>query len=264
MIRIILLWSVLSGLAWAQALKPDDPWTPYREHRWVEAEQALAGVHTWRAQMAAGWAACKLKACERALLYFRQASWFAHTDRERAEALLNLGNAFYRLGRYAEAVDSFENALVYQPDHHAARNNLAVAQNTLRHWLAQQRLKFGQGGGKRRVEDNFAFAGGQKPAGKGERDLWDNRIDSLRDRGPDLVSGQKALETNESASPVAQLRQAARLDPLTRARLVERFTQQLSQLQDDQWALQQRLFEREEGFEAAQPKPHDIKGAAPW
>ncbi len=249
--------------AWAQPHQ-SDLWQAYQEHRWAEAEQALAGVHTWRAQMAAGWAACRLKGCERSLLYFRQAVWFARTDRQRAEALLNLGNAFYRLGRYAEAVDSFANALVYQPDFKAARNNLAVAENALRHWLAQQRLKFGRGGGKRKAEDSFAFAGGQKPAGNGQRDAWDNRIDSLRDRGPDLVSGQQALEMRDSNSPQAQLARARKLDTLARARLVERFTRHLSRLRDDQWALQMRLFERAEGFEAAQDHPHDIKGAAPW
>lgn len=261
--RAWLLWAMLLGVAWAQPSQVD-PWQVYREHRWVEAEQALASIHTWRAQMAAGWAACQLKACERSLLYFRQAVWFAPTAQQRAEALLNLGNAFYTLGRYAEAVDSFGNALVYMPNHAAARNNLAVAKNALQRWLAQQRLKSEQRDRQPAAEEDFAFAGGQKPAGKGAIDVWDNRIDSVRDRGPDLVSGQKALADERAALPTVQLQQAARLDPLTRAQLVERFTQQLSQLQDKQWTLQRRLFEREEGFEAAQTQPHNIKGAAPW
>lgn len=257
------LWAMLLGVAWAQPSQVD-PWQAYREHRWVAAEQALASIHSWRAQMAAGWSACQLKACERSLRYFRQAAWFARTAQQRAEALLNLGNAFYKLGRYAEAVDSFDNALIYQPNNRAVRNNLAVAKSARQRWLVQQRLKSEQGKRQQAVEDDFAFAGGQKPAGKGERDVWDNRIDSVRDRGPDLVSGQKALADERALPPTVQLQQAARLDPLTRAQLVERFTQQLSQLQDKQWTLQRRLFEREEGFEAAQTQPHNIKGAAPW
>ncbi|WP_294949481.1 tetratricopeptide repeat protein [Sulfurivirga sp.] len=249
---------MVSVSAWAQ----QDPWQAYREHRWQAALQDLAGEQDWRAQMAAGLAAWKLKQYGQAILLFRQAVWLGRTDRQRAQALLNLGDAFYADGQLAAAVETFEQALIYQPDFTAARQNLETARAALQQWLAQQRRKKPDLGTKRLNED-FAFAGGRKPVGGKTRDEWDNRVGRHGDHGPDLLAADAGLQ-HEAVTPMGQLRQAERMPPLEQAQRVERFTQRLSQLQDAQWALQQRLFEREEGFEAAQSAPHDIKGAAPW
>lgn len=246
----------------------DDPWQPYREHDWVAAEKALAGVENWRAQMAAGTAAYRLHAFDRAMTYFRQAAWLAETDSQRAQALLNLGNTFYRLTRYAEAVETFSQALVYAPRWDKAKNNLKVAQNAYVHWLAQQKMQGGgQGLGTQRVADDFAFAGGRKPRGGEGGGGWsDNAGKPSKRNGQPLARSWGLGSGQDSEIPPLMAQQADVLlaDTLTRSRWVEALRPHLRKLDDRQWALQQRLFEREENFPAAQKQPHAIEGAAPW
>ncbi|SIO18011.1 Tetratricopeptide repeat-containing protein [Sulfurivirga caldicuralii] len=258
---LILAMSVLP--VWA-----DDLWQPYRQHDWVVAEKTLAGVENWRAQMAAGAAAYRLHAFERAMAYFRQAAWLAESDAQRAQALLNLGNTFYRLKRYAEAVETFQQALVYAPQWDKAQNNLKVAQNAYVHWLAQQKMRgSGEALGTQQVADNFAFAGGRKPKASQGGGGWSDNAGKPSKRNGQPLARTWGLETgSDSRIPPLMAPQAETLlaDALTRSRWVEALRPTVRKLEDNQWALQQRLFEREENFPAAQKQPHAIEGAAPW
>ncbi len=260
---LILLMTLYVLPSWA-----GDPWQPYRAHDWVAAEKALAGVERWRAQMAAGAAAYRLHAFERAMTYFREAAWLAKTDAQRAQALLNLGNTFYRLKRYAEAVETFQQALLYAPQWDEAQNNLKVAQNAYVHWLAQQKMRGGgEGMGTQQVIDNFAFAGGRKPkVSEGGGGWSDNAGKSSKRNGQPLARSWGLGSGQDSEIPPLMAPQAETLltDALTRSRWVEALRPALRKLDDNQWALQQRLFEREENFPAAQKQPHAIEGAAPW
>jgi len=263
--RMMMAWLLLAVCLAAQA---EDPWRAYRQHDWVAAEKALAGIENWRAQMAAGAAAYRLHAFDRAVGYFRQAAWLACTDRQRAEALLNLGNAFYRLERYGEAVETFRQALLYAPAWAQARNNLQVARNAYTHWLAQQKMKgSGEGLGTQKYAEDFAFAGGRKPkASEGGGGWSDNADKPVRGQSQPLARRWGLESGADSAIPPLMAPQAEKLlaDTLVRSRWVEALRPRLRRLDDAQWALQQRLFEREENFPAAQQQPHAIEGAAPW
>ena len=261
-------WLLLSGLLITLAAWAGDPWQPYRQHDWVAAEKALAGVESWRAQMAAGAAAYRLHAFDRAMGYFRQAAWLADNDQQRAQALLDLGNTFYRMQRYAEAVETFEQALIYAPEWAQANNNLQVAKNAYVHWLAQQKMQGGgEGLGRQQVADDFAFAGGRKPKVSEGGGGWSDNAGKPAKRAdqPLARSWGLALGRDNRIPPLMSPQAATALaDALTRSRWVEALRPRLKQLDDAQWALQQRLFEREEKFPAAQKQPHAIEGAAPW
>ena len=63
-----------------------------------------------------------------AIRQFSQAVLLAESDNERGRALYNLGNSYFRSGNYQDAITTYENALLYQPGHHASQRNLAFSQ----------------------------------------------------------------------------------------------------------------------------------------
>ncbi len=257
-----LSFLLLLACAWSVQADVSKGWQAYREQRWQAAEQALAGVRTWRAQMAAGTAAYQRKHWARAMRYFRQASWWALSDRQRAQALYNLGLSFIQLEQYAKAVETFSAALRYQADFPDAQRNLKAAEHLL---SLQGRFVQKSVSERKKTDDNFAFAGGRKPVVTDDaRGEWDNQIVRQRKQGSRWLNQKAEASTDKAYIPLAQIEGITRLSSLEKSQRVERFVQQLSRLSDSQWLLQRRLFEREEGFEAAQKMPHNIKGAAPW
>jgi hypothetical protein len=56
----------------------------------------------------------------------------------------------------------------------------------------------------------------------------------------------------------------ALIEQAQRQQRAEAFEQRVLALKDEQKILLQRLFEREEGFDAPQAHPHPIPGVQPW
>jgi Ca-activated chloride channel family protein len=239
-------------------------------------------VASYAGWFGAGASAYKNGELDSAVLYFRQAAWQAKDDGQRAAALFNLGNSFYQANLLPQAIETYRQALLYQSDFPEAEHNLALAQqrDRLERQGKQQHEEQsgeGEGQGDSGRDAKGAFYGGQKPSDS------QNTNDGIGGDG-DGIDGERGGEQMviPQASELTDYRLQAReerfrlgseaggsaaqavLDRQRRQQRAEAFEHQMQQLEDDQKTLLKRLFEREEGFHAAQPHAHPIPGVQPW
>ena len=263
--------------------------TAYQAQRYKEAYRLYTQISTFQGALGAGDAAYQLGNLETAVVYFRQAAWQATQDTHRAKALFNLGNSYYQIQLFEQAIQAYQQALLYQPNNPKAQHNLQLAQHAQQTQPPEKRAgAVGEDGdkeeqGKRGEAQEGAFYGGQKP---NDSDPSEQGFGSDGDAPDDSKQGQQIIlssegqrtdyQLNPSATPLSlnRLVQPDRTPNRTTAHLVlaqhqkqqraARFKQQIQHLEDDQKTLLKRLFEREAGFHAPQEKPHPIPGVQPW
>lgn len=115
----------LAGSAQAAGTDPAfDAWQAYRAQDYLLAQQRYASLDGFSARMGEGASAYRRKDYGHAVRQFTAALLLARTPRERADALFNLGNAFYFAGNRTAALDAFQGVLRYRDDERA-RANLA-------------------------------------------------------------------------------------------------------------------------------------------
>ncbi|WP_029408739.1 VWA domain-containing protein [Thiomicrorhabdus sp. Milos-T2] len=246
------------------------------------AESLYDAVPNYKGWFGAGASAYKNGDLEAAVLYFRQAAWQAPTQHMRAQSLYNLGNSYYQANLLPQAIESFKQALLYQSPYEKAEHNLALAQERLNLEIQGKLKKSDKPGkedseGSRGSDSQGAFYGGQKP---GDSNSKEPGFGSDGDASSGNRSGKKVnipeidALTNYRLNPsIVKLRLNSLQDDKSvnkvliaqhKQQRAEKFEHQLQQLQDDQKALLQRLFEREEGFHAKQDEAHPIPGVQPW
>lgn len=228
----------------------------------VAAEQ-YAGLGGFRGLLGEGVSRYRQQDYETAAARFGQAVLVAGSDAERALALHNLGNSQFRLGDYAAALTSFQDALSYQPTRETTRHNLALSEVLLE--AVEERLgerlaeRAGTGPASRRAADGL--------------DVGENATVSLADDenadfvpdpvDPDalpealILRGLERLRLQQEAGGAARS-QRIREQALGIARL------RMEGLADDQALLWKTLFELEEGFVSPLDEPARMQGVAPW
>jgi len=258
----------------------------YQNKEYEQATLLYDQLNSYSGWMGAGSSAYKLQALESAVLYFRQAALSAPDDLARSRALFNLGNSFYLANLLPQAIESYQQAVLYQADYPQAKHNLALASARLKIEQASQKQANanrgdeddeGEGGQGKGRGDGGAFYGGQKPSadakepgfgadgdimgggrsGEGvilplEGDATDYQ---LQNAGQAFLSNQARAQQANTNAIVERAKQRQR---------AEVFQQQLQKIEDNQATLLKRLFEREEGFQAPQEQPHPIPGVQPW
>ncbi len=124
-----------------------------------------------------------------------------------ADGLFNMGNALIKAREYKEAVAAFEQALIEDPDHQEARDNLVVAQDLVA-YLNRIREQSGTGDQQELGADDYTF---DLEAGEGEKfvmtqadqlrlesaDQWMRIVDT---RPADFLRSKFALEAAIRAS----------------------------------------------------------------
>ncbi len=286
-VALLLLWISLPSPALAAAstiAKQQQAYQAYLNGDYAAATALYDQIDNYQGWMGAGSSAYRAEDIESAVLYFRQAAQMAHSDAQRSQALFNLGNSYYVTNLLPQAIESYQQALLYQSDYPEAEHNLALAQQ--RQQLEQANKKQKQGeeqagdegeeGSKGRGDDG-AFYGGQKPNASDENPGFGADGDAIGgDRSGEaaILPMQEALTDYQlqSAQPTqlsaeqraAQANANAIMQRQQRLQRAQAFQQQLLQIEDQQRVLLQRLFEREEGFQAPQSQPHPIPGVQPW
>jgi Ca-activated chloride channel family protein len=260
----------------------------YQAQQYEEAYQLYSPIRTFQGALGAGDSAYQLGNIETAIIYFRQAAWQANQDTDRAKALFNLGNSYYQIQLFGLAVQSYQQALIYQPNYSKARHNLSLAQQAKQANPPQNRPSGARNGdgkgeqGKQGESQEGAFYGGQKPS---VSDTSEQGFGSDGDAPEGKKHGQQVILSEEGQQTHYQLNSPTNPFVLNEpeelhqsqnntANLVlkqqktqqraARFKQQIQQLEDDQKTLLKRLFERESGFHAPQEKPHPVPGVQPW
>ncbi|VAW45344.1 hypothetical protein MNBD_GAMMA04-754 [hydrothermal vent metagenome] len=257
----------------------------YKNGQYETAYQLYTQVTSFQGAFGAGDAAYQLGHIETALFYFRQAAWQATQESDRAKALFNLGNGYYQVALFEYAIQSYQQALLYQPNYDKALHNLSLAQQAKASQPPKNRRKGGgegNGEGKQGGEgenSDGAFYGGQKPNKSDHSEQGfgsDGDAPEGSKQGNQITLPEPAQSTqyqrspsthaivlNESTNPLNS-KGTLILEQQQKQQRAARFKQRIQQLEDNQKALLQRLFEREAGFHAPQERPHPIPGVQPW
>ncbi|BBP42360.1 VWA domain-containing protein [Thiosulfativibrio zosterae] len=243
----------------------------------LQAYDALPNYQGW---MGAGAAAYKSGDLEAAVMYFRQAIIAGESPQQRGGALYNLGNAYYQANLLAPAVEAYQQSLIYVPDDPNTLHNLALAQQRRAQEKGQQtsdeQSGDGQGKGAKSRDADGAFYGGQKPseeqgegvagdAPEGNKDGKEMLLPSEEDRTQFGLQNfaDTSIELQSTAEDAGQMGNAI-LAQQRQQQVIEAFDLKMQSLEDAQKALLQRLFEREEGFQAPQSQAHSVPGIKPW
>jgi Ca-activated chloride channel family protein len=107
-------------------------WQAWQHKQYASAQNLYGQVGGYRGQMGAGAAAWRQSDYAAAAHHFSAALLLAVNDRQRADALYNLGNAHYGRGQWQVAYEAFETVLRMRPDNAGARTNRDQALQRLR------------------------------------------------------------------------------------------------------------------------------------
>lgn len=102
-------------------------WQAWQAKRYASAQTLYAQIGGYAGQMGAGAAAWRQADYAAAVRHFGAALLLAANERERADALYNLGNAHYARGQWQAAVEAYQTVLRMRPADARARANLEQA-----------------------------------------------------------------------------------------------------------------------------------------
>lgn len=121
-------------------------WQAWQQKQYASAQTLYAQAGGYRGQMGAGAAAWRQADYAAAARHFGAALLLAANDRQRADALYNLGNAHYGRGQWQAACEAFETVLRMRPNDANARANRDQASQRLRRQRADTPMQSDLGG----------------------------------------------------------------------------------------------------------------------
>ena len=127
---LALLFAVTSNAPGAYAAEAD-AYAAYRNHNHALAQTLYGDLPGYSARMGEGAAAYRRKDYQYAIRQFSTALLGSTNDKQREQALFNLGNSYFMAGGYRAAADAFLGVMHYAKDNQDARANLALAAGKL-------------------------------------------------------------------------------------------------------------------------------------
>lgn len=167
-----------------------EAYAAYRNHNFVQA-QALYGEQAgYAGRMGEGAVAYRRKDYQYAIKQFSNALLQARDDRQREQALFNLGNSYFMAAGYRAAAEAFLGVLGYAPANQDARANLALAAGKLAE--LKKPGKNAQGILGRRGRETGGKAGDDASDQPLSMDPDDPKKEHILGSGSDLAHGEKA------------------------------------------------------------------------
>jgi len=239
----VLIAAAVAASSTAQA--DDNAWhaahQAYQQKQYLVAQQAYRQLSGFDARMGEGAAAYRRKDFAYAASQFTQALLQARAEKQRADALYNLGNSYYYAGNTVAAADAFEGVLRFRPHDAAAKQNLARARGALK--LRNKNLP-PQEGVVGRKGRGFSDAGGNQDQPMGMEPEKDEQRLLLDGDGS---AGAAARRLNPTAQSNFSDRQAERRAALKK----------LDLLNDPRSAMFKQLLQQD-------AKRESPEGLSPW
>ena len=145
--------ALIALAVWGLAAAPSDAladeaaaWQAWQQKHYASAQTLYAQVGGYTGRMGAGAAAWRQADYAAAARHFGAALLLAADDRQRADALYNLGNALYARGQWQAAFEAFETVLRMRPGDARARANLDYAGQHLRRQRPETPMQSDLGG----------------------------------------------------------------------------------------------------------------------
>jgi tetratricopeptide (TPR) repeat protein len=198
--------------------------------------------------------------------HFAAAVIAAQSRQQRATALFNLGNAWFKLANYPAAAESYRDALRYRTVFPQARKNLAFTRELIREVNRRRRrmariLGRGRPGFRRRLD-------GSDNNGQGSYGLDEKPIDKK------LLSARYGIRPEQLSKLIARGLKVARLADSGRAvngrqaatspLHLESIRARMLQLTDQGKNMIKSLLELEAGYPAPLTKTEKLPGVRPW
>jgi Ca-activated chloride channel family protein len=244
--RVALHLALLASVA---AVAPPDAradeaaaWQAWQQKQYGRAYTLYAAAGGYRGQMGAGAAAWRQADYVVATRHFGAALLLAETDRARADALYNLGNAHYARGQWQAAWEAFEAVLRIRPADARASTNRDKAWQRLRRERPDAPMQSDLGGRR-----GFLAEGRVQPDGQAgpAPDEPESAADGMQvDRG-----GQAAGAAHRQGA--AATRAGATLDP----RLALSGLKKLERLEDRPASLLKNLLRQDARHDEAERPP---------
>lgn len=254
---------------YAQANDRDSAYQAFIEKNYLSSLEQYQSIEGYAGRFGEGVNAYRLKDSAHAIAAFNQAFLNAGDDKQRATALYNLGNSHFQNGNYQAAINSYRDALIYQPDSYPAQRNMAFSQDlhaTVQKRLArlQKLLNPGRGPRQAKTDANTEIGDDASVSVDENNDVLEqennNETDYISTLPEDLILKgieHARLASKDIASPASAIRQHR-----TGSSSVSRL--QLELIKDDQEKFWNRIMEVEEGFPAPLDRPRHIKGVQAW
>jgi Ca-activated chloride channel family protein len=207
-----------------------------------------------------GEAACHyhLKQYPKAAVIYIQAALAANSDAQRAAALFNLGNSYYKQADYVRAARVYRDTLRYRPGFAAAKTNLAYAEA-----LQQKHTPSPSAvGGRAGTGYHTAPALPNTDVGKGRVSLDETSKPSSQAPPTAKGANAKLLQQAKAASQKVELDKDTQWTyDITRAQGISPADTRFAVDPSVFW---QRLYEAEEGYPAPRQRPAVLPGVRPW
>ena len=235
----------------------------YQQGDLQAAKKSFASVPGYTARFAQASCAYQLQEYKQAIPLFVQAILQAGTDQQRADAIFNLANSYFKLAQYAQAKQLYTDVLRYQPGNHAASVNLEYAVALEKQATSQQTSKALREGTGPRTADappNMDIERGRLSLGDATNNNTDASL-TATDTSPQQAT-EILLQQSRPASEQIEYSE----DPSWTYNITTLSELHLQHQRPDvdESELWQRLFEIEEGFMAAQEEPKTLPGVKPW
>lgn len=274
----LLISSLPNNDAFAFELTQNTERTAYNAYKnglYEKADKLYQNISGYKSYLGQGNSLYKMGHYQKAKSQFTQAILNSKTDAQRANALFNLGNAYFRSGDFSSAISSYKDVLRYQPENAASLYNINVSQilkKNIELRLKEKAALFTssrQGQGPRsasiaagtEISENTSVSMGES-TNKLNKDIPLPDLPNLNDDAIKklLLSG---LENIKLAKNNAQLNIHSDYNLNMNIDLIKA-KQQLDAQTDSQHLLWKRVFEIEEGFPAPVETPHTLPGVNPW
>jgi len=217
-------------------------WQAWQQKNFAGAQALYEQTGGYRGQMGAGAAAWRQAAYAAAARHFGAALLLAENDRQRADALYNLGNAHYGRGQWQAAFEAFETVLSMRPGDPSAGTNRALAWQRLRRQRPEVPMQSDLGGRRGFLAEGRIQLDGQ--VGPTPDDPESEAAGVQIDRG---VPGAGGAHAPAAAAP----KQPLRVDP----RLALSGLKKLDRLQDQPTTLLHNLLKQDARHDDAERPP---------
>ena len=260
LLLLLILCSSVSPPLQAAELSYREAYAAYMHKDYLPAVQAFAKLPGYAARLGEGSAFYQLGNYPQASAAFIHATLQASDDAQRARALFNLANCYYKQTNYALAIATYRDVLRYQPDLQAATINLAYAQ-ALYHEQEKSAALIAQRSGR---GPRSALAPAALPISQETVTLDDTTANTPLPNFDDTTATQTANELTHAKPAVSTIERSEdrawtydieQIDPAQLPGLLQ---------QHNESYVWQRLFEWEEKFPAPVKSPHALPGVPPW
>lgn len=268
-LTMLLLCVVLIPAPRVHASDNDSAYQSFIKKDYLSSLEQYQSIEGYAGRFGEGVNAYRLKDFAHAITAFNQAFLNARNDNQRATALYNLGNSHFQNGNYPAAINSYRDALIYQPDNYPVQRNMAFSQDlqaTVQKRLArlQKMLSPGRGPKQAKTDVNTSVGDDTSVSIDESNDTLEqennNEIAAISTLPEALILKgieHAKLASEELAAPQSTVEHSGIASPMISIL-------QLDTIKDDQEGFWNRVMEVEEGFPAPLEKPRRITGVAAW